>query len=160
MAEKTPAEIQTLLGYIKIYPLAALAGSTDLGPLSGPPTVEGDIETKEQKLYETMGEVHAEIIVKNNVKVTVKTRYIDKALELLAAFKKGDNVYDPDKKVELTLVPITAETGAKTLTFPNAYLQPGLSYTPSDEGAEHEAELVYVCKPDEDGKPFSFGTGA
>ena len=94
-----------------------------------------------------------------NLDVAIRECHARKALELLATVKMGDNIYDKDKKKALTLVPITDDTAAKTLTFPNAYLQPGLSYTPGD-GDPHEAQLVYLCKPIEGkGIPWQYGSG-
>ncbi len=159
MAELTENEVQGLLDTVKQYPLLVSVGTDKLGPLNGAPTIEPDTSTKPVTLYETGEEVQAELVTKNNVKITLKTRNVDKALELLASVKKGDNIYAADKKKALTMVPITEETGAKTISFPNAFLQPGLSYTPGD-GDPHEAQLVYIAKPvAETGIPWVYGSG-
>lgn len=159
MAELTQEQVQDLIDTVKQYPFLVSVESEKLGPLNGAPGIEPDTSTKQVTLYETGEEVQAEVVTKNNVKVTLKTRNVDKALELLATVKKGDNIYAKDKKKALTLVPITDDTAAKTLTFPNAYLQPGLSYTPGD-GDPHEAQLVYLCKPIEGkGIPWQYGSG-
>jgi len=157
MGKLTDAEIQALNATVKQYPFLVSAGADKLGPLNGAPSIEADTATKPVTLYETGEEVQGELVTKNNVKLTLKTRNVDKAMELLATVKKGDNIYATDKKKSVTLVPITDAAGAQTITFPNAYLQPGLSYTPGD-GDPHEAQLVYVCKPDSaTGIPWEYG---
>ena len=156
MAELTQEKIEELIGKLKKHPYLCSAGSTDLGPLSGPPQVAPETETKDVTLYETQGDVHASYLIKNDLKVTVKTRDVDTAMTLQSGIKKGDNIYDPSKKVALTLVPITGAT-EKTITFANAYLQPGLTYTPGEDGEPSEVELVYLCKADATtGLPFAY----
>ena len=154
----TREEIDALIAKMKKHPYACAAGSKNLGPLSGPPQIEADVETKDVTLYETLGDVEASYLTKNNVKVTIKTRAVDDAMELMAGFTKGDNIIDSKNSVPLTLVPIGA-ANEKTITFPNAFLQPGLSYAPGENQDPSEVTLVYLCRPDENGKPFIFGTG-
>lgn len=159
MAKLTDAEIQALNEKVRQYPFLVSVGNDKLGPLNGPPTIEPDTSTRQVTMYETGEEVQAELVTRNDVKVTLTTRNVDKALELLAAVKKGDNIYATAKKKSLTMVPITDDTDAKTLTFPNAYLQPGLSYAPGD-GDPHEAQLVFLCKADATtGIPWQYGSG-
>jgi len=89
------------------------------------------------------------------------TRDVAGAIALLEAFKKGDNIIDPENKKTITMVPITSATDEKTITFPNAYLQPGLSYTPGADDEPSVVQLVYICKPDATtGKPFVYGDAA
>lgn len=155
MAQLTQTEIDAMVAFVKKHPLLISAGEDELNPLSGPPQIEGDVEMKDVMLYETDKDVQASFITRNNVKVTIKTRNIAKAMELLSAFAKGDNILASELKQALTMIPITDET-EKTLTFANAFLQPGLSYAPGD-GEEHEATLVYLCRADAaTGKPFVF----
>lgn len=152
-----PSSVDTLIAKLKKFPYSCVAGSTNLGPLSGPPTVAPEIETKDVTLYETGSDVQARFLMKNDLIVTVKTRDVDTAMNLQAAFAKGDNVLDSSKKVSLTLVPITSDTET-TITFANAYLLPGLNYTPGQDGDPSEVELQYLCKADSNGKPFSYGS--
>lgn len=156
----TQIEIDALIAKLKKFPYACAAGTNNFGPLSGPPQIEGDVELKDTTLYETEGDVEASFLTKNNVKVTIKTRAVDVAMPLLAAFAKGDNVLATANSVALTLVPITSASGEKTITFPNAFLQPGLSYAPGENSEPSEVTLVYLCRPDAtSGKPFTYGTG-
>lgn len=157
----TQVEIDALVALIKKHAFLASAGTDDLNPLAAAPSVEGDVALKDTTLYETGEEIQASFISKNNVKVTLKTRNITKALTLLSAFKKGDNIYASANKKALTLVPITSDATAETITFTDAYLQPGLSFAPGENDTPQEATLVYICKPDATtGKPFTFAAGA
>ncbi len=162
MANLTPSDIDDLIAKLKKFPYACIAGSDNLGPLSGPPTVAPEVETKDVTLYETGADVQARYLTKNDIIVTIKTRDVAKAMALQDAFTKGDNVLDSSKKVALTLVPITNDTGAKTITFPNAFLQPGLSMTLGEDDDPNSVSLVYLCRPDATtGKPFTYaGQGA
>lgn len=157
MSKLTQTEIDELIEKLQLYKYVVSAGDTVLGPLKSAPTIESDVETKDLKLYETGTEPQASFIVKNNVKLTLDVEDVETALPLLEAFKKGDNVLDSSKSEEITLVPITDDTGAKTITFPNAFLQPGLSMTLGEDDDPNSVSLVYLCRPDAaTGKPFSF----
>lgn len=159
MAELTSTEIAALVSKLKNFPYLCSVGSADLGPLKEAPKCEGDIELKDVMLYETGADVQASFLSKNNVKLTIVTRDVDAAIDLLAEFKKGDNIYDDSNKKTITLVPITADS-EKTITFENAYLQPGLGYTPGENEEPSDVTLVYICRPDAaTGKPFTYGTG-
>lgn len=158
MANLTQAETDALIAKLEYYKYVAAAGTTALGPLANAPKVEADVEQKDTVLYETGSEAQASILSKNNVKVTIETRNVAAAMTLLASFQKGDNILDETKKVALTLVPITDDTTAKTITFSRAFLQPGLSMT-LGEGEENPnaVSLVYLCKPDATTKkPFAY----
>lgn len=158
MAALTANDIDGLIAKLKKFPYAALAGSTNLGPLDGPPAVAPEVETKDVTLYETGSDVQARYLTKNDLLVTIKTRDVAGAMALQAAFAKGDNVLARASKVSLTLVPITSATEA-TITFANAYLQPGLNYTPGQDGDPSVVELQYLCKADPTtGKPFAYGS--
>lgn len=155
MANLTQAEIDGLIAFIKKHAFLVAAGEDELGPLNGPPQVEGDVEMYDVMLYESGKDVQGSFLIKNNVKVTIKTRNIEKAMTLLGDFAKGDNILATDRKKILTFVPITDDV-EKTLTFTDAFLQPGLSYVPGNSEA-HEATLVYLCRANvETGKPFTF----
>jgi len=160
MPNLTPEQINALIAKLKKFPYAAVAGSTNLGPLDGPPTVAPAVETKDVTLYETGAEVQASYLTKNELMVTIKTRDVATAMSLQAAFAKGDNVLATTKKVSLTLVPITSAT-EPTITFANAYLQPGLNFTPGQDEEPSSVELQYRCKSDATtGKPFTYGSGS
>lgn len=157
MAGLTPQQIDALIAKMKKYPYACSWGTDNLGPLSAAPTVAGETETKEVTLYETGTDVQAEYLTKNDVRVTIKTRDVEKAMELQGAFAKGDNIIASTAAKALTLVPITATVGEKTITFGNAFLQPGLTLTPGEDEEPNEVELVFLCKADATtGKPFTY----
>ena len=150
-------KIDALIAKLQLYKYVVSAGETVLGPLKSAPTVEPDVETKDLTLYETGSEAQASYLVKNNVKLTLDVEDVDTAMGLMGAFQKGDNVLDSTKSVPVTLVPITDDEGAKTITFPNAFLQPGLSMTMGEDDDPNSVLLVYLCRPDaETGKTFTF----
>ena len=164
MAELTQAEIDALVGKLKKFPYLCSVGvsgsMSDLGPLKEPPKCEPDTALKDVTLYESGGDVQASFLTKNNVKLTITTQNVDAAIDLLEAFKKGDNIFASANKKTITLVPITTAT-EKTITFSDAYLQPGLSFTPGAEDDPSAVSLVYICKPDATtGKPFTFGAAS
>ena len=150
-------KIDALIAKLQLYKYVVSAGETVLGPLKSAPTVESDIETKDLTLYETGSEAQASFLVKNNVKLTLDVEDVDTAMGLMGAFQKGDNVLDSTKSVPVTLVPITDDEDAKTITFPNAFLQPGLSMTMGEDDDPNSVSLVYLCRPDaETGTTFTF----
>lgn len=160
-ANLTQVEVDALVALLKKFPYLVNAGTDDLNPLSAAPSVEPDVATKDTTLYETSEEIQASFISKNNVKVTIKTRNIDTAMTLASSFKKGDNVYATANKKSLTLVPITSDATAKTITFTDAYLQPGLSFSPGENETPQEATLTYICKANAtSGIPFTYAAGA
>ena len=157
MANFTQAEIDALIAKLEYYKFVAAAGETKLGPLASAPKIEGDVELKDTVLYETGSEAQASILSKNNVKVTIETQNVAAAMTLLAGFQKGDNVLEETKAVALTLVPITDDATAKTISFPRAFLQPGLSMTLGEgDDKPNAVQLVYLCKPDATKKPFAY----
>lgn len=158
MAALSSSEIDALIAKLKKFPYACAAGSTNLGPLEGAPNVVPEIATNDVTLYETETDVQARFLTKNDLMVTIKTRDVATAMGLQAAFAKGDNVFASANKVSLTMVPITSTTES-TITFANAYLQPGLNFTPGQDGTPSVVELQYYCKADPTtGKPFTYGS--
>ena len=99
--ELTASEILALRKKIRKYPYLAQVDGVDLGPLNGPPTVEGDIETFDVTLYETEAEIQARYLTRNDLTLTLTTRNIDKLMELHAAYKKGDDLLDESRKIEI-----------------------------------------------------------
>lgn len=157
----TQEEIDEFIGKLQLYKYLCSVGGTQLGPLKSAPKIEADTELKDITLYETGSDPQASILVKNNVKLTLEVGDVDAAVAMLEAFKKGDNVFDSTKKKEITLVPITSDAEAKTITLSNAYLQPGLAHTLEDGDDPNSVTLTFVCRPDaETGKPFTYGAGA
>jgi len=159
MAELTPQEITTLVSKLNYYKYLVNVGNTSLGPLASAPKIEADVETKETTLYETGDEAQAEIISKNNVKLTIESRNLTVAMPMLEAFKKGDNILAAANSKVVTLVPITDDAGAEVITFPNEFLNPGLSMTLAEgDDTPSMVSLVFTCKPDATtGIPFSYG---
>lgn len=154
------AAIDALKAKIRYYKYQVAFGQDVLGPLKSAPQIEGDTETQETVLYETGEDPQAEVLSRNNATITLDVEDMDKALELLGAFRKGDDMLDSSKGKALTLVPIVtdeADTNAKTLTFPNAFLQPGLS-TNFGEGADpNSVSMVFTAKPSADtGELFTY----
>ena len=92
-------------------------------------------------------EIDLRDIVKNNGTLTLELEDMDKALELGTLLKKGDNILASSRSVVITLQPITNDSGAKTITFPNAFLRPGFKPNFEDEDNPNYATLEYTCKP-------------
>ena len=151
-APLTQTEIDALVAKLQMYKyLCAVGGSggsmTILGPLKSAPKIEPDNETKEVTLYETGKDVQAEIITKDNYKLSLELEDVDKAAELHSSFKKGDNILASSRAQVIVLHPITNNSSAKTITFSNAYLRPGFAPTFEDEDDPNYATLEYVCRP-------------
>lgn len=157
MPNLTQTQIDELIAKLNFYKYVVSVGETVLGPLKSAPKIEADVETKDIKLYETGTEPQASILVKNNVKLTLELEDIDTAMSKMEAFQKGDNVLDSTKSEAITLVPITDDAEAKTITFPNAFLQPGLAMTLGEDDDANSTTLTYLCRPDATtGKTFTY----
>lgn len=142
------AAIDALVAKLKMYKYVCSFGETVIGPLKSAPKIEAVIETKDVTLYETGSEEQASILTKNNAKLTLESGDFDAAIEMLSEFKKGDNILATAKSNAITLVPVTSDAGAKTITFPNAFLQPGLSPSLEDGDDPNSVSLTFMCKPD------------
>ena len=175
MANLTPTEINNLIATLKKYPYlvtavqggtitgAAVTGgtSTALNPLASPPSADGDTETTDVTLYETEAEVQASYLTKNNLTLTITTRNVANALSMASKIKKGDNVLDSTKEYAVCLVPITSATGEQNILFPHAFLQPGPTVTPGENGEPMTVTLTFMCKPDTtSGVPFVYAAPA
>lgn len=161
MAGLSQTQIDELVAKLQYYKYQVSFGDQILGPLNSPPKVEKDIETKDTVLYETGSDPQASIISKNNANITLECCDVDAAMSLLAAFKKGDNLLDSTAGKALTMVPLTDDEGAKTLTFPNCFLQPGLATNFAEGDDPNYVTLSFVAKPEvESGMLFSFESGA
>lgn len=151
------ADIEALKATLKRYPYLVYYDGTSLGPVDGVPTVSPQVETKDTVFYETNGQSVGSIIVKNEVEVTISTKKVEHAMELLHDFKVGDDVYASTRKKELLFVPITNDTTQPIIRFQAAYLQPGLDYKPGESADPSVVALKFVCKPDENGYPWYKG---
>lgn len=143
----TQEMIDSLVSKLQFYKYQVSFGSQILGPLNSPPKVEADTETKGTVLYETGVDPLAEILSKNNAKITLEVNDVDAAMTLLKTFKKGDNLLDSSKAQPLIFVPLTADETAKTLTFPNCYLQPGLATNFAEGDDPNYIPLNFTAKP-------------
>jgi len=158
MPALSSSDLDALVAKIKKFPYVCSVGSTDLGPLDGPPSVEPETETTDVNLYEAEGGLGASFLTKNDITVTIRTRDIAAGMALAASIKKGDNLFDSSLKKAITLVPITSATES-TITFANAYLTSGLKFDPGENGQPSVVELKFTCKPDDStGIPFTYGS--
>lgn len=146
----TQEMIDSLVAKLSFYKYQVAFGETVLGPLNSPPSVESDMETKDTVLYETGVDPLASIISKNNANITIECNDVDTALDMVKTFKKGDNLLDSTKAKPLTFVPLTEDAEAKTITFPNAYLQPGSTPQFAEGDDPNFVSLSFVAKPDVD----------
>ena len=156
----TQENIDELVDNLQMYKYVCAVDENELGPLKSVPKIEADVETKNITIYEVGSDPQASIIVKNNVKLTIESEDMDAAIALVEVFKKGDNVFDSTKKKIITLVPVPSDANAKTITFPNAYLQPGFTPTFEDGEEPNSVSLTFICRPDTtSGQPFIYNIG-
>ena len=143
------------LNSIKRHVFVATFGTVVIAPLADEPEFEFERSVDESIVYENGGEEPvAAFIQKNTALITLDTKDVYTALELLGEFATGDNVMSPERVHPLTFTP-QAE-GEKTLTFPAVFLKPEASYVPG-MGGDHIAKLVFKALPDpETGKLFTF----
>lgn len=147
----TPENISSLKAELKQYPYLVYFGGSSLGPIEGAPTVSPDVETKDTVFYETAGESVGSIVIKNNVTIAISTKKVEYAMELLHDFKVGDDVYADSRCKQLLFVPITGDTTQPVITFPAAYVQPGLDYKPGENRDPSVVALNFNCRPDSNG---------
>lgn len=140
---------------IKQHAYVATFGETVIAPLAAAPRIETDRKTVESTIYENGGhEAVAAHLVQDCATVTLETKDITTALELLGDFTLGEDIMAEKRKKPLAFTP--AAENEKTLLFPCAYLQADASYIPA-MGADHTAKLVFKAFPDPNsGKLFTF----
>ena len=142
--------IDGLVEKLQYYKYQVAFGEQVLGPLNSPPSIEPETETKETVLYETGVDPLAEILSKNNARITLEVNDVDTALLMKKTYKKGDNLLSSSFSKELTFVPLTEDVNAKTLTFPNCFLQPGMSFNPVEGDDPNYVSMEFLAKPDAD----------
>ena len=86
--------------------------------------------------------------------LSLGTKDVYTALELLDNFATGDDIMAPARRKALTFTPCAEKE--RTLTFPCAFLNPVGSYVPG-MGEDHIARLIFTAIPDPaTGKLFTF----
>lgn len=156
MPKLSQSEIDALVAKLQFYKYQVSYGDKIIGPLNSPPKVDPDFETKDTVLYETGEDPLASVISKNNATITLETNDVDAALEMLKTYKKGDNILDTKFAKELVFMPLTDDEGAKSITFPRAFLNPGLS-TSFAEGADpNVVSLGFTAKENDEGVLYTF----
>ena len=136
------------LSVLKRHAFLVSFGDTVLGPLASEPKIESKVETYDCSIYEQGRNVVASYVEKNEIQVTVSTKNVAAALDLVKAFRSGDDLLASAARKALTFTPIVASgVTEKTLTFTSAALLPELSYVPAST-ADHTAKLVFRCFPD------------
>ena len=139
---------------IKRHSYVAAFGDTVIAPLAAAPKIATNRKLVDSLIYENGGaEAVASHLVQDNATITLETKDIGTALELLADFAVGEDILAAERKKTLTFTPLAE--GEKTLVFPAAYLQPDASYVPG-MGADHVATLVFKAFPASDGKLYTF----
>ncbi|MBO7327541.1 MAG: hypothetical protein J6W00_02060 [Lentisphaeria bacterium] len=143
------------LNSIKRHSFTARFGSVIIAPLADEPEFEFERSVEESTIYENGGEEPvAAFIQKNMAVITLDTKDVYTALELLGQFSTGDDIMAPARLHPLTFTPQVE--GEKTLTFPCAFLNPEGSYVPG-MGEDHIARLIFKAIPDPGtGKLFLF----
>lgn len=140
---------------IKRHAYVASFGDTVIAPLASAPRIETNRKVVESTIYENGGvEAVAAHLVQDCATITLETKDISTALELLSEFTLGEDIMADDKKKTLTFTPVAE--GEKSLVFSAAYLQPDASYVPS-MGQDHVAKLVFKAyATDENTALFTF----
>ena len=140
---------------IKRHSYVASFGETVIAPLASAPRIETKRKIVESIIYENGGnEAVASHLVQDGATITLETKDVSTALELLSDFALGEDIMAQEKKKSLTFTPVAE--GEKTLIFPAAYLQPDASYVPS-MGQDHVAKLVFKAyATDENTALFTF----
>lgn len=159
MAGKTLTQemIDNLVEKLQYYKYQVAWGEDILGPLNSPPTVEPDVEYKETVLYETGSDPQAQIISKYNAKIGLEVNDVTTAMGLLSKFKKGDNLLDSTTAKPLIFTPLTDDSSAEVLTFPNVYLQPEPAFNPAEGDDPNYVPLNFLAKPEvASGNLFTF----
>lgn len=140
---------------IKRHTFVAAFGDTVIAPLGSAPKIETNRKIVESTIYENGGfEAVASHLVQDCAVITLETKDINTALELLGDFTVGEDIMAEERKRPLTFTPLAEDE--KTLIFPAAFLQPDASYVPS-MGEDHLAKLTFKAFPDSSsGKLFTF----
>ena len=139
-----------VIHYLRTNPGETNKSLIEAALLNSPPSIEPETETKETVLYETGVDPLAEILSKNNARITLEVNDVETALALKATYKKGDNLLDSKFSKPLTFVPLTEDENAKVLTFPNCFLIPGMSFTPVEGDDPNYVPMEFLAKPDVD----------
>lgn len=139
---------------IKQHPYLAAFDGTVLGPLADAPKIESDHKVYDSMIYENGGaEEVSKTIIRSSAKITIRTKNIDAALEMVSRFERGSNIAKERKALSFT--PITENESEKILTFPAAVLLPDIEYIPT-MGGDHVATLTFTAYPDENGQLFTY----
>lgn len=153
--------LATLANYPYYVTFTPTSGSAvDLGPLSGPPQISPETETKDVTLYETGAAVQKKILIKNDMKVTVNTENLDAGMGLLATLEKDDDLLAASSKEGVLLLePITDDASAKSITFPHACVDVDNAISPGENGDPNVVQVSFYCKADATtGKPFTYAS--
>lgn len=147
---------QSLISQIKAYPLRVVLDGVDFGPLATAPTVTPQTTYYDETLYEASNNIVAKYVQDNYLEISFETKKINEAIEMKKAVVIGSNVYDVAAKKTLQLIPITSDSTAKVISFPNVYLVNSLNPT-FKEGKEANTETMVVhALCDDSGLPFVF----
>lgn len=139
---------------IKQYPYLAAFNGTVLGPLADAPKIESDNKMYDSIIYENGGaEEVSKTLIRSSAKITIRTKNIDAALDMVSTFAKGNNIAKDRKALSFT--PITSGESGRVLTFPAAVLLPDIEYIPT-MGGDHVATLTFTAYPDENGQLFTY----
>ena len=139
---------------IKKHSFIARFGHTIISPLANEPEFDFERSVKESFVYENGEEPVAALIQKNKAVITLDTKDVYTALELLENFTTGDDIMTQERQRPLIFTPQAEEE--KTLTCPCVFLKPDASYVPG-MGEDHVARLVFRAIPDPaTGKLFTF----
>ena len=129
------------LSAIKRHTLSARFGNTLIAPLASAPRIEFNRKTVDSLICENKNvEKITSYLVRDSALITLETKDIITALELMSSFTLGENIISPERERSLSFAPGAEKE--KTLIFPAAYLLPESTYIPSP-GKDHLVKLVF-----------------
>ena len=128
---------------------------TLLSPLAGAPEIAVTGGRLASRLRDENGSAGRELCFYTaaEAKITLRSRSIDTALELLSGFVVGEDLCAAARRHELVFAPGELGSGHRSLVFPAACLLPEFLYLPHAE-RDHEIELTFLAFPDANGRIF------
>lgn len=130
-------------------------GGVELGPMTAFPLFHIEGRTVEATLCRETAETPAEtaLLVSRKAILTLTLGDISAALELAAGPVIGDDLYAPERRKVLDIIPATGDPAAKIWRFPAACLLAGVSYRP-ESGRDHGVEVQFAAFPGPGGELY------
>lgn len=126
-----------------------------LSPLAEAPEIAATANRLESRLRDDRGTAGRELCFYTaaEAKITLRSRNIGTALELIAGFAVGEDLCAAARRHELVFTPTGFSGSRRSLVFPAACLLPEFLYLPHAE-RDHEIRLTFLAFPDAAGRLF------